>query len=355
MLLGPSLLKGRDSDGFPQYQEKFIRDCIRKFPYCEATLLQELVRSIAPVEIGNDPTAFSVLNQAITGQMAFVDANYCATCGEKGADKRCSLCKAVTYCSLSCQKLHWFAHKKMCRCLQEQDADLEKDSPKLKELKALLLRCIITIDKSTHCGCEGSLHWLNEKQVRQVKHPAVVRCRFLLRRSSLPLKFLLLPSVDGPVLVSRVILLSGVALALAGGYHGDLVGPGAAVLALQPDPLGSGPVDDAAPLLGVAAAPVPPSVNPSPPADPVGQQVGWQTLPSTHQLLDGVDAGTLAIRDSQPALSRRSSPGSGLSRPARHRAREVDAHGLTLWRRCEELSRSCSAAAGARGAGAWLI
>ena len=97
--------------------------------------------------------------------------------------------------------------------------------------------------------------------------------------------------------MSRVILLSGVALALAGGYHGDLVGPGAAVLALQPDPLGSSPVDDAAPLLGVAAAPVPPSVNPSPPADPVGQQVGWQTLPSTHQLLDGVDAGTLAIRD----------------------------------------------------------
>ncbi|KAI1902427.1 hypothetical protein AGOR_G00044650 [Albula goreensis] len=33
-----SLLNGRDSDGFPQYQEKFIRECIRKFPYCEATL-----------------------------------------------------------------------------------------------------------------------------------------------------------------------------------------------------------------------------------------------------------------------------------------------------------------------------
>lgn len=51
ILLGASLLRGRDSDGFPQYQEKFIRDCIRKFPYCEATLLQKLVRSIAPVEI----------------------------------------------------------------------------------------------------------------------------------------------------------------------------------------------------------------------------------------------------------------------------------------------------------------
>lgn len=51
LLLGSRLLKGRDSDGFPQHQEKFIRDCIRKFPYCEATLLQQLVRSIASVEI----------------------------------------------------------------------------------------------------------------------------------------------------------------------------------------------------------------------------------------------------------------------------------------------------------------
>lgn len=46
-----SLLKGRDTDGFPVYQEKFIRECIRKFPYCDITLLQQLVRSIAPIEI----------------------------------------------------------------------------------------------------------------------------------------------------------------------------------------------------------------------------------------------------------------------------------------------------------------
>ncbi|XP_037119431.1 ankyrin repeat and MYND domain-containing protein 2-like isoform X2 [Syngnathus acus] len=118
-----SLLRGRDSDGFPQYQEKFIRECIRKFPYCETTLLQQL---------GNDPTAYSVLTQALTGQMAFADADYCATCGERGADKRCSLCKSVTYCSLTCQKLHWFTHKKMCRAMQEQNAALE--APRLKEL-----------------------------------------------------------------------------------------------------------------------------------------------------------------------------------------------------------------------------
>ncbi|XP_041810749.1 ankyrin repeat and MYND domain-containing protein 2-like [Chelmon rostratus] len=130
-----SLLRGRDSDGFPQYQEKFIRDCIKKFPYCEATLLQQLVRGIVLVEIGKDPTALSVLTQALTGQMAFADADYCATCGDRGADKRCPLCKTVTYCSLTCQKLHWFTHKRMCSALQEQDADLEKDTPRLKELK----------------------------------------------------------------------------------------------------------------------------------------------------------------------------------------------------------------------------
>uniref|UniRef100_A0A3P8WWL2 Ankyrin repeat and MYND domain containing 2 n=1 Tax=Cynoglossus semilaevis TaxID=244447 RepID=A0A3P8WWL2_CYNSE len=106
-----SLLRGRESDGFPQYQERFIRDCIRKFPYCEATLLQQLVRSFTSVEIGNDPTAYSVLTQALTGQMAFEDVDYCVTCGEKGADKR------------------------MCRSLQEQDADLDKDTPRLKELR----------------------------------------------------------------------------------------------------------------------------------------------------------------------------------------------------------------------------
>ncbi|XP_068188421.1 ankyrin repeat and MYND domain-containing protein 2-like [Antennarius striatus] len=128
-----TLLRGRDGDGFPQYQEKFIRDCIRRFPHCKATLLQQLMVSIAPVEMGNVPTAFSVLTQALTGQMVFVDADYCTTCGERGADKRCSLCKAVAYCSLQCQKLHWFTHKRSCRALLESDAD--QNTPRLKELK----------------------------------------------------------------------------------------------------------------------------------------------------------------------------------------------------------------------------
>ncbi|KAM7382942.1 hypothetical protein PAMP_002635 [Pampus punctatissimus] len=127
-----SLLKGRDSDGFPVYQEKFLRECIRKFPYCDATLLQQLVRSIAPVEIGNDPTALSVLTQAITGQVGFMDAEFCTSCGEKGAEKRCSICKMVIYCDQVCQKMHWFTHKKVCKKLQEQREKQEAESAKLR-------------------------------------------------------------------------------------------------------------------------------------------------------------------------------------------------------------------------------
>ncbi|XP_072506926.1 ankyrin repeat and MYND domain-containing protein 2 [Notamacropus eugenii] len=127
-----SLLKGRDTDGFPVYQEKFIRECIRKFPYCETTLLQQLVRSIAPVEIGSDPTAFSVLTQAITGQVGFVDVEFCTTCGEKGADKRCSVCKMVIYCNQNCQKIHWFTHKKVCKVLKAAYEKQELEAAKEK-------------------------------------------------------------------------------------------------------------------------------------------------------------------------------------------------------------------------------
>ncbi|XP_056374857.1 ankyrin repeat and MYND domain-containing protein 2 [Hyla sarda] len=127
-----SLLKGRDGDCFTVYQEKFIRESIRKFPYCEATLLQQLVRSIAPVEVGSDPTAFSVLTQAITGQVGFVDAEFCTTCGEKGADKRCSVCKLVIYCGQNCQKLHWFTHKKVCKILKEKREKQELEAAKEK-------------------------------------------------------------------------------------------------------------------------------------------------------------------------------------------------------------------------------
>ncbi|KAL2085053.1 hypothetical protein ACEWY4_020571 [Coilia grayii] len=146
-----SLLQGREGDGFPVYQEKFIRECIRKFPYCDATLLQQLVRSIAPVEIGSDPTALSVLTQAITGQVGFVDVEFCTTCGEKGAEKRCSICKLVIYCDQACQKLHWFTHKKVCKKLQQERERHEMESAKRIERPQTVdeTKEILTVEETT--------------------------------------------------------------------------------------------------------------------------------------------------------------------------------------------------------------
>lgn len=115
-----------------------------------------------------------------------------------------------------------------------------------------------------------------------------------LQQSRPPLILPLFTSISRCVLVSWIVLLSGVALAFAGGHHSYLVGPRAPIVALQLDPLGPGSIDNTAPLLSIAAAPVPPSVSST---NPVGQQLSWQTLPSTHQLLDRVDTGALAIRD----------------------------------------------------------
>ncbi|TRY98529.1 hypothetical protein DNTS_025149 [Danionella cerebrum] len=132
-MLLKSLIRGRDSDGFPQYQEKFIRDCIQKFPYCEATLLQQLVQSIAPVEMGNSPTAFSVLTQALTGQMVLMDTEYCATCGDRDADTKCTfseenedITKAASSMLALCLGLSKCA-------LQETPSDDQKENPEASE------------------------------------------------------------------------------------------------------------------------------------------------------------------------------------------------------------------------------
>lgn len=51
------------------------------------------------------------------------DITYCSTCGEEKPDKKCSKCKQVQYCDRECQRLHWFAHKKLCaRPVSSQNA-----------------------------------------------------------------------------------------------------------------------------------------------------------------------------------------------------------------------------------------
>lgn len=117
----------------------------------------------------------------------------------------------------------------------------------------------------------------------------------LLRKTCLPVVPPRLILEDSCILVPRVVLLSGVAFALAGGHHGYLVGPGGAILTLQPYALGPGPVDDATPLHCVPSAPV--AAHVTTPANPVGEEVGRQALPGAHQLFNGVHAGALAVGD----------------------------------------------------------
>lgn len=98
-------------------------------------------------------------------------------------------------------------------------------------------------------------------------------------------------------------MLPCVPLALAGGDHCDFVRSRAAVLALKLDTLSTGLVVDASPVLGAAAAT--PELFAVGPADPVLKHLSWETLTGTHKLLDGVDAGAVAIGDilSGPQLS----------------------------------------------------
>ena len=50
-LFSRSLVKGRESDGFPEMQDRLVRQALKEFPYPESQLLQQLVRQIAPIKI----------------------------------------------------------------------------------------------------------------------------------------------------------------------------------------------------------------------------------------------------------------------------------------------------------------
>ncbi|XP_012272395.1 ankyrin repeat and MYND domain-containing protein 2 [Orussus abietinus] len=111
-LLVRKFLKCSKSDGNPEYQESFLRESVREFPFRESTIFRQMVATLA----SNDPpSAVSVVSAAINGQRGFTDnLQICITCGEEKATKKCSKCKAVQYCDRECQRLHWFMHKKAC-------------------------------------------------------------------------------------------------------------------------------------------------------------------------------------------------------------------------------------------------
>ena len=104
-----------------EYQENYVRGCIKSFPCRETPLFQQLVANLArapPAAV--ETSALGLLSAAINGQRAFQDEKQCCACGEEGATKRCAQCRGVQYCGRECQRVHWFTHKKFCAALKER-------------------------------------------------------------------------------------------------------------------------------------------------------------------------------------------------------------------------------------------
>lgn len=98
-----------------------LRQCLREFPHHHSVLLKQLVKTLAKVKPGGPPSALSLFVSAIVGEKAVPEGekeDTCATCGlVDTALKKCSRCKQVWYCGVSCQKLAWSTgnHRRLCK------------------------------------------------------------------------------------------------------------------------------------------------------------------------------------------------------------------------------------------------
>ncbi|XP_035793385.1 ankyrin repeat and MYND domain-containing protein 2-like [Anopheles albimanus] len=100
-------------DGTHEYLDALIRECVREFPFRDCTLFRQVVAQMTNKE--NVATPLDIVSAAVNGQRGFqATVSFCSSCGEEKPDKKCSKCKAVQYCDRQCQRLHWFAHKKVC-------------------------------------------------------------------------------------------------------------------------------------------------------------------------------------------------------------------------------------------------
>ncbi|CAH8450861.1 unnamed protein product [Schistosoma haematobium] len=121
-------LVGTEPYGLPLGQEQFLRQSLTSFPHHQSTLWRHIVQQISPLDLGRMPTAFSVLTKTINGTIIYNarPLELCATCGDSpelgkpGTLKACQQCKITSYCSVSCQRLHWFTHKKFCSVIKSK-------------------------------------------------------------------------------------------------------------------------------------------------------------------------------------------------------------------------------------------
>merc|ERR1719414_2393128 len=112
---------------------KFPPAGIKEFPFPESQLFKMLVTNFSHCKnYGEGQTAAEYINGAFNGQKGFKDFENCDVCGQEGAAKKCSKCKSADYCDQTCQKYHWFVHKKYCQKLKLEMEKREEANKKLE-------------------------------------------------------------------------------------------------------------------------------------------------------------------------------------------------------------------------------
>lgn len=114
------------------FEERYIRESIRQYPYKECALVRQMVTILARAPVGTEPSALYVIKSCLNGQkfsesFRFDDKDddadatktekrkllECSTCTARSYDaKWCTHCHKVAYCDQYCQRLHWPIHKK---------------------------------------------------------------------------------------------------------------------------------------------------------------------------------------------------------------------------------------------------
>ena len=101
-----------------EFEDKFLRESIRQFPYKECGIVKQMVTILAVVKIGQHPSALYVITSCLNGQKFADDSDgvqhlECTTCYNKSENvKLCTHCRKAAYCDQFCQRMHWPIHKK---------------------------------------------------------------------------------------------------------------------------------------------------------------------------------------------------------------------------------------------------
>ncbi|CAG0882119.1 unnamed protein product [Cyprideis torosa] len=95
------LIVERESDGFQENLEKYLRGILKSYKYRQNEVWTQLITSLAKVEIGDDPTALDTIANVVCGTGLTSGSFTCATCGQRSRTSlsRCGKCKQAQYCS----------------------------------------------------------------------------------------------------------------------------------------------------------------------------------------------------------------------------------------------------------------